>query len=259
MADRPSFHLCDDTTQSIVTRFGLQERHGADGGPLMTLTSEMSPEPVGQLRLFELEGKPTVIYVGLTVDMIGLDSHMMYAFTSLDSPVPHFTLDSVLVGGPPGAEAPPEPLAFHIDLNPRVDPGVHPAYLEHCYVPLNKVRSDALALEGLVPANLDPLQWQVMSAWMMANRASLGAFSAISDTVAAYRDHWFGLVESGVPAELIPDVTPEMIATRDQMSRDTIFNPEVDMVWARVTQLIGQEQSDAVRNTLRMAGQTAQD
>ena len=254
MADRPSFHLCDDTAQSIVARLGLTERHGTDGGPLVTLTSEMAPGPVGELRLFERDGVCTLIYVGLTVEMIGLDSHMLYAFTPEDSPVPHFTLDSVQVGATPGAEPPSHPLAFHIDLNPRVDPGVHPAYLEHCYVPLDDVRRSALEIEGLARANLDPLQWQVMSAWMMANRASLDAFSAIADTVAAYRDHWFDLVESGVPAEVIADVTAGMLVTRDRMSRDTIFNPDVDEVWGRVTQLVGQEQSDLVRNTLRTVG-----
>ena len=93
MADRPSFTLCDDTVDSIVARLQLTERTGDAGGPLMTLTSPMTPEPVGMLRLFERDGVCTLVYVGLTVAMIGLDSHMMFAFTPEHSALPHFTLD----------------------------------------------------------------------------------------------------------------------------------------------------------------------
>jgi len=253
VADRPSFTLCDDTVNSIVARLQLAERPGPDGGPLMTLTSPMTPDPVGMLRLFERDGVCTLVYVGLTVAMIGLDSHMLFAFTPEASAVPHFTLDSVQAGGPPGGD-PSQEFAFHLDMIPRVDPGVNHRYLEACYVPLNDVRRAGMALEGLTPANLEPLQWQVMSCWMMANRANLSAFTEIADTVAAYRDHWFGLVENGVPVEAVPGATAATLTARDRASRDTIFNPEVDHVWERVTQLVGEEQSEAVRNTLRTAG-----
>jgi hypothetical protein len=253
MGDRPSFELCDHNVRTICDRLGLAEVHGADGGPALTLTSQMAPEPVGALRRFEGDGTVTLVYVGITVPMIGLDSHMMYAFTGAESPVPHFTLDSVQTALPPEAGG-GETLAFHIDLNPRVDPGIHPGYLRHCYEPLNDARARGLAIEGVTAAALQPLQWQVMSAWMMANRATPEAFAEVGDVVAAYRDHWFGLLESGVPDEVLDGTTPGQIAARDTASRNTIFSPEVDPVWGNIERLLGEEQTTLLRTSVRDAG-----
>ena len=66
----------------------------------------MSPEPVGTVRLFSGGPIHKLVYIGLAVPMIGLDSHMVFAFTAPDSAVPHFTLDSVLAG---------PHFAFHLD------------------------------------------------------------------------------------------------------------------------------------------------
>lgn len=253
MGDRPSFELCDHNVATIAERLELVEVPGVDGGPAMTLTSPMSPEPVGSLRRFERAGVATLVYVGITVPMISLDSHMLYAFTPADSAVPHFTLDSVQTALPPEAGG-GEIYAFHIDLNPRIDPGVNPAYLEHCYVPLNEARTRGLAIEGVTAADLQPLQWQVMSSWMMANRATPGAFAEIGDVVAAYRDHWFGLVADGVPSSVLGGTTPEQIAERDTVSRDTIFSAEVDPVWNNIARLLGDEQATTLRTTIRDSG-----
>ena len=40
--------VCQRTVDAIVSRAGMTEDLGADGGPLLTLTSPMSPEPVGR-------------------------------------------------------------------------------------------------------------------------------------------------------------------------------------------------------------------
>lgn len=255
MADRPSLALCESNMTEIVSRLGLTEELDSGGGPAMTLTSEMVPEPVGVMRRFSTEGVATLVYVGIAVPMIGLDSHMIYAFTPATSAVPHFTLDSVQTTLPPEAGG-GEMLAFHIDLNPRVDPGINPDYLRHCYVPLDEVRARGLSIEGVSAANLSPLQWQVMSAWMMANRATPGAFEQVGDIVAAYRDHWFDLLERGVPAEAVGDTTPEEISERDRRSRQTIFDPTVDPVWERIEQLLGEDQATRLRTGIRDSGRT---
>ncbi|MGI9577025.1 MAG: hypothetical protein ACR2OH_02365 [Microthrixaceae bacterium] len=253
MADRPSYALCDHNVNTIATHLDLHEVHGSDGGPALTLTSEMSPDPVGELRHFERDGVATLVYVGITVPMIGLDSHMLYAFTPAESPVPHFTLDSVQTQLPPEAGG-GEILAFHIDLNPRIDPGIHPGYLERCYVPLNDARARGLAIDGVTPADLQPLQWQVMSSWMMANRATPGAFEQIGDVVAEYRDHWFGLLDDGVPDSVLGGWSGEQIAQRDRLSRNTIFSAEVDPVWNNISRLLGEQQATLLRETVRDAG-----
>lgn len=239
------FDLCMGNVEVIVDRLGLIEVPGTETDERMVLTSPMVPDaPVGRMRIWQGEACQ-LVYVGLSVEMIRLDSHMMFAFLPSTSPIPHFTLDSV------GND---EDFAFHLDLIPRLDLGAHLAYMDHCYTPLTDIREAAMAIEGLSRANISPRQWALMSEWMIVNRASQPAFEEISATVAAYREHWLGLVADGVPAEATDGVSPEQIAQRDQANRDAIFNPHVDAVWERVSQLVGDEQSEKVRLTLATQG-----
>jgi hypothetical protein len=239
------FDLCMGNVEIIVDRLGLTEVAGTDTPERLVLTSPMVPDaPVGRMRIWEGEDCQ-LVYVGLSVEMIRLDSHMMFAFLPPTSAVPHFTLDSV------GND---EDFAFHLDLIPRLDLGANLAYMDHCYTPLTEIREATMAIEGLSRANISPRQWALMSEWMIVNRASQPAFEEISATVAAYREHWLGLVAGGVPAEVVGGVSPEQIAERDRANRDAIFNPDVDAVWERVSQLVGDEQSEQVRRTLATQG-----
>jgi hypothetical protein len=236
-----SAEMCLANVSDIVGRLGLEEVTGDGGDAFMVLTSEMSPDPVGRARLYR--GEVTLVYVGLAVETIGLDSHMMFAFTPAGSAVPHFTVDSVQV---PGG------YAFHLDLIPRVDLGAHLGYMDHCYGPLTEVRSRTLALDGLTPADLSPRQWALMSEWMLANRCDEQGFLAVRPTVDAYREQWFSLLAAGVPADLLAGVDDADLARRDEANRAALFNPDVDKVWAQVERLVGAEQSEDVR--LLLAG-----
>jgi hypothetical protein len=243
-----SGELCLGTVQAIVDKLGLEEQPGGSTPERLVLHSPMVPDaPVGCMRLWRRAGVADLAYVALTVPMVQLDSHMLFAFTSPESPVPHFTLDSI--AGAPGEDGDPT-FAFHLDLIPKADLGAHLGYLRHCFEPLSPIREEAGANPGLTAAHLSPTQYAVMSAWMLVHRATEDAFRGIGDTVAAYRDHWFGLVADGIPAEVLDGLTPAQIAARDVANRAIVFNPSVDPVWARVTQLVGEEQSEAVRSTL---------
>lgn len=222
------------TLEKIQQRFGLTEI----GAPHMTLTSPMSPAPVGSLRLFRGEHVHKMVYIGLTVPPIGLDSHMIFAFTVPDSPVPHFTLDSVLAG---------PYFAFHLDLIPRADLGANLAYLNAAFCPLTPIFEEAKRIEGLTPAQLGPVQYALMSPWMLAYRASESAFAQIQTPVYAYVEHWFGLVERGIPPEAIPAGD---FSHRDRLNRAAIFDPSVDKVWAQVARLVGAEMSERMRHIL---------
>ena len=235
--------LCGRTLDHVVDSLGLAEATDDDGGPTMTLASQMGPDPVGSLRRFQ--GAADVVYVGITVDAIGLDSHMMFAFTPPDSAVPHFTLDSVLAG---------PHNAFHLDLIPRLDPGAHLAYLDHCFQPLTEAHDSAAEIEGLEAAQLSPRQWQLMSAWMLAHRADDSGFAAIDPIVDSYRDHWLALLADGVPPSATAGATADQLAQRDAANRAAIFSPEVDPVWAQIDRLLGEDTSAAIRAVLRTAG-----
>jgi hypothetical protein len=242
-----SANLCLGVVDSIVSRLQLAPVAGETADAVRVLRSPMVPDaPVGYHRVWRGKGVD-LQYIGLTVPMIGLDSHMLFAFTSPTSPVPHFTLDSVAGGGAPGQET---SYAFHLDLLPKMDLGAHLGYLRHCFEPLSAIRGAAQEIPGLEAAHLSLTQYAVMSPWMVVHRASEDAFSAVTPSVHAYRDHWLSLVEHQVPAEVLDGVSPEQIAIRDLRNRQIVFDPSVDPVWARVSQLVGSDTSEALRSSL---------
>lgn len=209
------------------------------GSPFKALNSPVGQ--VGEVRVFAGEAVAKMVYISMTVPQFGLDSYMIFAFTPPDSPVPHFTLDSVL-------NAPD--FAFHLDLIPRVDMGANLAYMDACFAPLTETYESAAQIEGLKPAKLGPRQYAIMSPWMLVYRANESAFEAIQAPVSAYLEHWASLVENGLPAEATEGVSGEALAERDRRNRAIIFNPAVDRVWAQVDRLLGAETSAQMRDVL---------
>ena len=230
--------LSHKTLNAIIEKYGLTEM----GSPYKTLASPASPAPVGEVRLFSGGPIQKMVYIGLSVPMFGLDSHMVFAFTAPDSAVPHFTLDSVLAG---------PHFAFHLDLIPRVDLGANLTYINEVLHPLTGLVESAREIEGLSRAHLSPRQLAIMSPWMLAYRANEDAFAQIDGHVDQYLAHWFSVVENGISAETLASLDSHNFATRDQRNRSAIFNPEVDPVWAQVTRLVGEETSAAMRELLR--------
>ena len=233
-----SAELCLGTVEAVAARLELEETEAVE------LTSAMDGSAVGVHRVLARDGVAALVYVSMTVEAFGLDSHMCFAFTPPSSAVPHFTVDSVLAG---------PHYAFHLDLMPRVDPGANLAYIDHCFGPLGEAHSRAAEIDGLTPAHLSRRQWQLMSAWMLAHRADEDGFRAVFDTVAAYRDHWLELVVGGVPEEALGGATAEQLAERDARHRAALFNPDVDPVWAQVDRLLGPDVSASIRTSLQTA------
>ena len=226
--------LCSHTLERIQQRFDLREV----GSPHITLTNERMPQPVGACRLFTGGPVAKLVYIGLTVPFINLDSHMIFAFTAPGSAVPHFTLDSVFGG---------DHFAFHLDLIPRVDLGVNLEYINAALQPLTDEFQAVKQIEGLSPAHLSPRQYAIMSPWMLAYRADETAFAAIEKSVNVYLDHWFTLAENGLATE----ASTEALAERDRRNRAILFSPEVDPVWEKVDRLVGTEMSVRLRGILQ--------
>ncbi|GAA3447603.1 hypothetical protein [Planomonospora venezuelensis] len=217
------------------TLSALTEALGLAVAEDLPLTGPMSPEPAGRLRV--LRGGPVdkAVTVSLVVPAIGLDSHMLFAFTPADSAVPHFTLDAVRS---------PDHHAMHLDLIPRADLAVHLDYLDACFLPLTGPLEHAWTIDGLSPAAVGPRQRAMMSPWMVVCRATEQAFAALDGTVDAYLAHWLSLVGTGVPG------VGGDPAARDRDQRANLFSPEVDPVWHQVARLLGEEQAERVRGEL---------
>lgn len=202
----------------------------------LTLTSPMSAGPVGRLRSFHAERVVAkVVTVSLVVPPIGLDSHMIFAFTGGDSAVPHFTLDAV---------ASADYHAMHLDLIPRAELAVHLDYLDACYLPLTELLENVWKIDGLSTAAVGPRQRAMMSPWMVVCRASEPAFEQLTTTVDDYLEHWLSLVGKGVPA------VEGDLAARDRANRANLFSPDVDPVWHQFTRLLGAAQAERVRGEL---------
>ncbi len=236
--------LWQRTLDRVIDRFGLKEELAEDGGPHLPLTchAPMYDGPIGQVRVFSGGPLFRVVTSTIVVPPIQLDSHMMFCFTPSDSPVPHFTLDSVRAGGHH---------AFHLDLIPRVDLGSNLGYMDECFTPLTEAHERGNAIEGLSKAALSPRQYAIMSPWMLASRANEDAFSEIDNSVDEYLDHWFGLVENGVSDSSVQGVSREQLVQRDARNKAIIFNVDVDKVWDQILPLIGQEAVDAQIALLR--------
>lgn len=231
MSESLSKQMHDDTLTRLVTRLSLSEVLAADGGPWLPLMSHapMAQGQIGQLRIFKGAALTQLVSCSIVVPAIGLDSHMLFAFTDTEGAVPHFTVDSVRNGAD---------YAFHLDLIPRLDLAVELAYMDEVFAPLTATYKAHRELPGLKAAQIDPRQYAVMSPWMLVNRADAEAFKATFAAVNTYLDHWFGVLERGVSAASLGATTPAQRAARDTGHRAVIFNADVDKVWKQITPLL---------------------
>ena len=247
--------ISHQTLDRIIEHFGLEEVTSSDGGPYLPLVSEkFGNVPVGSFRLWDGGDRLLkMAYAGITVEAIGIDSHMLFVFTQPDSMLPTFTLDSVYTRMPPGAD-PNFPdggdmYAFHLDLVPRCDLGINHPYIEKVYEPLTTVQADTLNTEGVFEAQLSPTQRAIMSPWMLAQRVTAEAYEkAVFPAVDKYLTHWLGLMDNGIDDVTIAG-TPG--ADRDLANRRLIFSREVDPVWGRIDMMLGAETSDQMISALR--------
>jgi hypothetical protein len=236
--------LWQQTLDKVVSNLGLEEQLDAQGGPFLPLSchAPMYEGSVGQVRVFTGGPLFQLVTSTIVVPPIQLDSHMMFAFMPSDSPVPHFTLDSVRAG---------DHHAFHLDLIPRLDLGSQLSYMDECFTPLTAAHEKGEAIAGLSRAQLSPRQYAIMSPWMLAHRATPEAFSAIGDSVNEYLDHWLGLVGRGISAESTAGISAQQLIDRDRRNKAIIFNENVDKVWDQITPLIGREAVDRQIELLR--------
>ncbi len=242
MSTRWAQQLSLSKLEQIAERLPITEVHGPDGGPFRPVVSARDGSQCGETRIFVGDGVvKKVVYHAIAVEAIGLDSHMIFAFTDPESAVPHWTFDSVL-------NAPT--YAFHLDLIPRADMSANLEYMDAVYTPLTEAFDAGKAHPGLSEAGIGPRQRSVMSHWMLAYRVEEDEYKNIDQYVQAYLDHWFSMVENGLPDDVLASIDSTDLAARDAANRGMIFNRKVDFVWDMITPLMGAEQSELMRMNL---------
>jgi hypothetical protein len=239
----PAKALFESALSHLTSALKVKEVMGDDGQAWLPLISQapFHQGQCGQARLFTGGGLGQIVTCSITAPAIGLDSHMLFAFTPAGSGVPHFTVDSVQAG---------EHMAFHLDLIPRADMAIHLAYMDWAFSGLTETFTAAGNIEGLSPALIGPRQRAVMSPWMVVNRATGDAFAQVEPLVLTYLIHWLGLLKTGVPEGALADQTPATLAQRDRANKAIIFDPDVDKVWNQIRGLIGNDAVETIRAQL---------
>jgi len=250
--------ISQQTLDRISGHLGLEEITGANGPFCALISPAFGDAEIGSMRLWRGERLQKMVYIGMTVAAIGIDSHMIFAFTMPDSPVPNFTLDSVYARLPPGADAEQpegeEQHAFHLDLIPKCDLGVNHAYLRRVYQPLSETRQRLRAADGIYPALLSTTQRAIMSPWMLARRATPEAYrEQVYPAVEEYLSHWLELVDQGL-GDIADSIFGETGSSREAASRALIFNREIDPVWVKVDRMLGEATSEQLLAVLRSLG-----
>ena len=255
--DTLASQISHQTLDTIVNGFKLTEIHsGSDDAFIPLVSEQFGNASVGSFRLWDGgESLLKVVYTGRSIEAIGIDSHMIFAFSHPDSLVPTFTLDSVYTRMPAGAD-PNFPdggdmYAFHLDLIPKCDLGVNHEYIRRVYAPLTDLQADTLAADGVHAAQLSPTQRAIMSPWMLAQRVTAAAYEAtVFPAAAAYLEHWLGLVDAGL-GDLGSVISGEHGADRDAANRSLIFNREIDPVWSKIDMMVGAPVADRMIEVLR--------
>jgi hypothetical protein len=243
--DRPSKDLSERTLARIVEGLGLAEVQGKEGGPFRRISGLAFPGEVGAARIFRGAGLDKVVTIHLVVPPLGLDSHMLAAFSGVDSALPHFTLDAVAAG---------DAFSCHLDLLPRVDLAAHRKYMEAVMHPLTPTCEALHVAEGISPIRLNTRLSALLTPWSVVCRATAAGFTRLAPAVDAYLEHWLGLARRGLPAEAMAEIDTDRLAARDARMRASLFDPEIDAVWGRLDRLLGPEVSAGLRRLLKEPG-----
>ncbi len=252
----------------VVARLGLGEVCGEEGGPRVALTAELrgGAERVGGVRHFRRGAQPPgspekpskevleLLELRLAVPLLGLSIVRIFGFAGPRSPVPHLLFGDLTTGAPgtPGAST------ITVDLLPRHDLMLHPAYAERIYGALAPAleafaRRSGDACDEVSMALEGPLGRRVLlSPWASRLTALAGPPGLGDDLFRVYADRWIELL-SGEGAPLVgpPGAWDPEPAERDRRLRAALSETAEDPLWRELRRLCGPAQASAVQALVR--------
>lgn len=219
------------------------ELTGADGGPLMQLTSVGdSPAEAGFVRLWSGENLvDRMVHVRLQGTPV--DTQLFFLFGNPAGVMPHFHGQVVQFA--------PDACVYNADLIPRLDPVDHPGYYELVMGPLTtpywkatQKRENACASAPGNPAIAAYLSPWSIGAGRPTDRAEL---ERVGPQVQAYLDHYLALARQLDYAP--PD--PELMRDRDRRHMGCFFDERLDpRAWKGVYRLVGDVAGQEIRRIL---------
>jgi hypothetical protein len=184
---------------------------------------------IGELRVYRGRGRvQKVVGSHFRLDELGYEAHTLAVFTTPDSGVPHFILDSARTGSS---------ITFRVDLLPKRDLGVSLEYLDVCFSPLTQTRED-LHRDGRFVEGSAPLRHRALfSPWLLSYTAPVEHLAAARSYIERYFAHWAGLLR-GDSAQLAPAAD---LASRDAAHRQLLFSRDLDPIWSTLEPALGAE------------------
>lgn len=219
----------------LVERFGMQEVHGADDGPWLSLGAQA---PIGEARRYHGQDVARIVNVGVDLPDGSLAAHMLVVQAPATSALPHLAIDLMKF---------PNGFGFFVDLLPRVDLSAHVAYVDEVYAVLDKPFEVLESTPGLVQVPMPPRMLAFYSPWML-HKFECPDLDLLTETIDAFVTQFVALATDGIRAPELP--SGDELATRDQRHRDVLFDPTFDPVWQQVTPLLGADAVTTIRETL---------
>jgi len=200
---------------------------------------------VGSLTVHtgRIADKPVrVVDTRLVIPDLSIDSVMLHAFAPGDSASPHLLSDLASL-----TEDGEVSWHFHVDLMPRIDLVGSLRHLESVFTPLTNMYDSAFAIAGMRPIQIPPRLRALTSAWLVGAIVSPDDDDAIDAVFNGYVRQWQQCVTE--PPETAMDAMA--LASRDRHHRAAMFNPETDIVWEFLADLIGQDDVDTILEAIK--------
>ena len=260
-----------ESLEQIVDHFHLDEV----GSPYMELHAFAdgmldggAAPKLGDVRVWhpraDTEDSPTVEkLVHLKFSVKSLTSQWLFAFSSGNSLVPHFSLGLSTSGF---SEATCGASGVHVDLISKVPLSVSSSeeYTQRCYHPLRAARDNILSTLSALPTHgsqleIDTMQKEVVSPYLLAvqieEQLEGAAAPLVVGGVQAYLRHWTSLHRSpqlqlGASGAWFAG-TAEELWRSDQAVRALLFSVETDPLWRFIDRVLGRPQGVALRELLR--------
>ena len=233
MTEHFALEFIEALISRVRDRARFEERVSADGGPFLALESAVDGTSAGFLRLWAAtDDSHFDRLIHFRLHSSPVDTHLLFLFGRADTPMPHLHGQVVQFA--------PDACVYNVDIIPRLDPVVHPAYFREVYGPVTKaywtVATDTRNVCSMAPAN--PAIAVYLSPWSIAagRPTTREELARVTPSIHAYVDQCLALSRNlGYRGP-----SGEELRLRDRRHMETLHSDELDpRAWKGVYRVLG--------------------